>query len=109
MIAKAVLHAGRTIFYLERKTKLTLDFKKLQLPTGELLTDDATRKDYGQNKFTQEIINGNKPAAVIVAKSVSDVQATVKFANQQKVAVTVYGSGTSIVNGSAGHKMAALS
>lgn len=102
MIAKAVLHIRRTIFYLERKTKLTLDFKKLQLPTGELLTDEATRKDYGQNKFTQEIINGNKPAAVIVAKSISDVQATVKFANQQKVAVTVYGSGTSIVNGSAG-------
>lgn len=81
---------------------MTLDLSKLQLPTGEIVIDEKILKDYGQNKFTQEKITGSKPAVLIDAKSIVDVQATVKFANQEKIAVTVYGGGTSIVNGSAG-------
>lgn len=81
---------------------MVLDLAKLQLPNGEIIIDVETLKAYGQNKFTQEIIKGSVPDAVIVAKSIADVQATVRFASQEKIAVTVYGGGTSIVNGSAG-------
>ncbi|MFT8838111.1 FAD-binding oxidoreductase [Liquorilactobacillus satsumensis] len=82
--------------------KMATEIEKLVLPDGKLETELTIRKEYGQNKYTQEIIDGNTPAAVVRVKSIADVQAVLRYANERRIAVTAFGAGTSIVNGSAG-------
>ena len=81
---------------------MTVDLKALKLPDGELVTDPAALKEYGIDKFTQELNSGNHPLAAIKARSVADVQAVLRFANEKKLPVTARAAATSIVNSSAG-------
>lgn len=74
----------------------------LELPTGTVKTDAETRTRFGRNAYTQEVITTNTPLAVVFAKSIADVQATARYANQHHIPLTVWGAGTSIVNSSAG-------
>ncbi|KRL05429.1 FAD-binding oxidoreductase [Liquorilactobacillus oeni] len=83
---------------------MTIKIEKLTIPDGKIERELTVRKKYGQNRYTQEIITGNLPAAVVHAESIADVQATLRFANQHGAAVTAFGAGTSIVNGSAGEQ-----
>src|SRR5699024_5368143 len=54
--------------------------------------------------YTEAITEISIPVAVVQAKSVADVQATAKFANEHKIPLIARGAGTSIVNGSAAQK-----
>ncbi|KRM84957.1 FAD-binding oxidoreductase [Liquorilactobacillus vini] len=81
---------------------MTTDLTELTLPNGELIMNADRLKEYGINKFTQELNNGNQPLAAVKAQSVADVQAVMKFANSHQLPVTARAAATSIVNSSAG-------
>jgi glycolate oxidase subunit GlcD len=79
-----------------------VDWQALQVPDGEVLFDETTRREYGSNDWTQELTEVVLPDAVVFAESIADVQAAVKFAHNHDVAVVPQGAKTSISNGSAG-------
>ena len=80
----------------------TTNFSSLQLPDGEIALDEQTLKKYGANNFTQEITTEVLPDAVVFAETIADVQATVRFAAANHIAVVPQGAKTSIVNSAAG-------
>lgn len=77
-------------------------FSSLQLPNGEIALDEQTLKKYGTNHYTQEITTEILPDAVVFAETIADVQATVRFAAANQIAVVPQGAKTSIVNSAAG-------
>ncbi|KGO31986.1 FAD-binding oxidoreductase [Oenococcus alcoholitolerans] len=81
---------------------MTEKVSDLKIPDGEILRDKKELLVYGKDEYTQEVSSGYLPSLVVKAKSVADVQATTKFANEHKIPLTVRGAGTSIVNSSAG-------
>ena len=80
----------------------TTNFSSLQLPDGEIALDEQTLKKYGANNFTQEITTEVLPDAVVFAETIADVQATIRFAAANHIAVVPQGAKTSIVNSAAG-------
>ena len=78
------------------------NFSSLQLPDGEIALDEQTLKKYGANNFTQEITTEVLPDAVVFAETIADVQATIRFAAANHIAVVPQGAKTSIVNSAAG-------
>lgn len=84
--------------------KMSVNINELSLPDGQIVSDNEEIKKLSSDKFTEAIEEDNQPLAVIQAKSVADVQAAVKFANDNRIPVTARGAGTSIVNGSAAEK-----
>ncbi|CAH0418318.1 FAD-binding oxidoreductase [Periweissella ghanensis] len=80
---------------------MTVIEQQLIIPDGEVLTDAKTLAAYGLNTFSQEVTQPHQARLVVKARSIADVQATAIFCNTQKIALTVRGSGTSIVNSSA--------
>ncbi|WP_243674221.1 FAD-binding oxidoreductase [Lentilactobacillus kisonensis] len=83
---------------------MSVDINELALPDGQIVSDPEEISKLSSDKFTEAIEETSQPLAVIQAKSVEDVQAAVKFANQNQIPVTARGAGTSIVNGSAAEK-----
>ena len=80
----------------------TTNFSSLQLPDGEIALDEQTLKKYGANNFTQEITTEVLPDAIVFAETIADVQATIRFAAANHIAVVPQGAKTSIVNSAAG-------
>lgn len=78
------------------------DISDLSLVDGQVITDPAVLAKFGKNDSTQEVTKVYQPLAVVEAHSTTDVQVTLKFANANKIPVTAWGAGTSIVNSSAG-------
>lgn len=78
------------------------DISQLSLKDGRVITDPETLAKFGKDDSTQEVVKVYKPLAVVEAHSVADVQATLRFANQNQIPVTAWGAGSSIVNSSAG-------
>ncbi len=92
-----------TLKFNERSVHfMPTDISQLSLPDGQVITDPQTLNKYGQNKYTQEVMEAYSPLAIVEAHSYKDVQETLKYANENKIPVTPYGNGTSIVNSSAG-------
>ena len=79
-----------------------MDLTTLKLPTGDILTDERSLTAYAQNTYTQELLMVTLPMAIIIARSVADVQATMRFATAHQIGVIPQGAQTSIVNSSAG-------
>ncbi len=81
---------------------MTLNLSSLDLPDSQLISDQAQLKQLSADAYTEAITDVALPLALVRAGSVSDIQTTLKFANQFHVPVVTRGAGTSIVNGSAG-------
>jgi len=80
------------------------EISTLTIPDGRILTDPTQITELSDDHYTEAITEVNPPVAVVQAKSVADVQATAKFANEHKIPLIARGAGTSIVNGSAAQK-----
>lgn len=77
-----------------------LDITLLDLPNGEVNTEESVLDKYGYDEWTQEETSRTLPRAVVFAESIADVQAVLRFASEHQIAVVTQGSRTSIVNGS---------
>ncbi len=77
-----------------------LDITLLNLPNGEVNTEESVLDKYGYDEWTQEETSRTLPRAVVFAESIADVQAVLRFASEHQIAVVTQGSRTSIVNGS---------
>ncbi len=77
-----------------------VDITLLNLPNGEVNTEESVLDKYGYDEWTQEETSRTLPRAVVFAESIADVQAVLRFASEHQIAVVTQGSRTSIVNGS---------
>lgn len=77
-----------------------LDITLLDLPNGEVNTEESVLDKYGYDEWTQEETSRTLPRAVVFAESIADVQAVLRFASEHQIAVVTQGSRTLIVNGS---------
>lgn len=77
-----------------------VDITLLDLPNGEVNTEESVLDKYGYDEWTQEETSRTLPRAVVFAESIADVQAVLRFASEHQIAVVTQGSRTSIVNGS---------
>ncbi len=77
-----------------------VDITLLDLPNGEVTTEESVLDKYGYDEWTQEETSRTLPRAVVFSESIADVQAVLRFASEHQIAVVTQGSRTSIVNGS---------
>jgi glycolate oxidase len=66
-----------------------------QLPPGELVLDEATRREHGGDKW----FAARTPDAVVLAKSAATVSTVLKFASLHRIPVTPRGAGYGYVGG----------
>src|SRR5437870_10724210 len=66
-----------------------------QLPPGELVFDEATRREHSGDKW----FAARTPDAVVLAKSTATVSTVLKFASLHRIPVTPRGAGYGYVGG----------
>lgn len=80
---------------------MTITLENLEIPDGQVLTDEETLVKYGLNTYSQGITTVHHAHTVVKAASIADVQVVARYCNENAIALTVRGAGTSIVNSSA--------
>jgi alkyldihydroxyacetonephosphate synthase len=94
-------------------TTVTEALEKL-LPKGAVVTDpailDARRHDYWMVSHVRDLAGtpAPRPAAVVRPTSVADVQALLRFANAERIAVMPFGLGSGVVGGTIASEHAIL-
>lgn len=78
-----------------------VDFEALRSKIGSALFVDPVRlEEYRSDKSGS--ISSNRPSALVEARSVGDVQATLEFANSEGIPVVPRGAGTGLAGGAIG-------